>query len=51
VLASGRDVNILSSTPRFTPTPAASKSKATPLGASAKFAAAGKEMGRRRTWA
>ena len=32
------------STPRSTPTPAARQSKATPLGAAAKFAAAGKEV-------
>ena len=47
VLASGRDVNCSCSTPRCTPTPGGQASKATPRGAVAKFAAAGRDAPRR----
>jgi pyruvate/2-oxoacid:ferredoxin oxidoreductase beta subunit len=44
VLASAATSTSWCSTPRSTPTPAARQSKATPLGAAAKFAAAGKAV-------
>jgi pyruvate-ferredoxin/flavodoxin oxidoreductase len=47
VLASGRDVNILVLDTEVYSNTGGQQSKATPLGASAKFAAAGKEMGKK----
>ena len=50
VLAAGQDVNILVLDTEVYSNTGGQASKATPLGASAKFAAAGKTTFRARTW-